>query len=250
LKQEQQLLFGRHPVLDALESGMWVDKVMLQQGTRGELEKTLRHLCREKNVALQSVPKEKLNFLVRKGNHQGVAAFVSPIPFSRIENIVPFLFEKGEIPAIAILDGVTDVRNFGAIARSAEVLGIHAIIIPTKGGAQINADAIKASAGALLKIPVCKEPSLVNSIQFLQNSGLRIFSSALEGAQPMGEIDFSVPHAVVIGSEGKGVGKGVLKESDALFYIPQSGSTDSLNASVASGIIFYEIARQRSMAEK
>jgi 23S rRNA (guanosine2251-2'-O)-methyltransferase len=249
LKQDQQLLFGRHPVVDALESGVWVDKVMLQQGTRGELEKTLRHLCKEKNVALQSVPKEKLNFLVRKGNHQGVAAFVSPIPFSRIENIIPFLFEKGENPSICILDGVTDVRNFGAIARSAEVLGVHAIIIPTKGGAQINADAIKASAGALLKIPVCKEPSLVNSIQYLQNSGLQVFASALDGARPMGEMDFTVPHAVVIGSEGKGVGKGVQKESNELFFIPQSGTTDSLNASVASGIIFYEIARQRSLVQ-
>ncbi|MCB0661147.1 MAG: 23S rRNA (guanosine(2251)-2'-O)-methyltransferase RlmB, partial [Saprospiraceae bacterium] len=147
MKQDQQLLFGRHPVVDALESGAAVDKVLLQQGTRGELEKTLRHLCREKNVALQNVPKEKLNFLVRNGNHQGVIAFVSPISFSRIENIIPFIFEKGEIPAICILDGITDVRNFGAIARSAEVLGIHAIVIPTKGGAQINADAIKASAG-------------------------------------------------------------------------------------------------------
>ncbi|MEZ5057797.1 MAG: 23S rRNA (guanosine(2251)-2'-O)-methyltransferase RlmB [Saprospiraceae bacterium] len=244
MKKDFQIVFGRHPVLDALNGNQPVDKVLLQQGTRGELEVTLRHLCKEKNVALQNVPKEKLNFLVR-GNHQGVVAFISPITFSRVEDVVPFLFEKGVNPAIAVLDGITDVRNFGAIARSAEVMGFHAIVIPTKGGAQINADAVKASAGALLKIPVCKEPSLVNAMIYLKNSGLQVVSSALDGAKPMGNLDLKGPTAVVIGAEGSGVSKGVQKESNSLFFIPQLGETDSLNASVASGIIFYELQRQR-----
>lgn len=238
------IIFGRHPVLDAIAAGKTIDKVLLQTGTRGELEKEIRQLSKEHNFAVQFVPKERLSKFVG-GNHQGILAFISEVPFYKVEDVVPGIFEKGETPLILILEGVTDVRNFGAIARSAEVCGAHAIVIPTKGSAQINADAVKTSAGALLKIPVCKEPSLTRTIEYLQQCGLQVIASDLRASKKIFELDFTVPLAIIVGSEDEGVNRAILKMADHTFIIPQKGETDSFNVSVATGIMLYEATRQR-----
>lgn len=243
-KNQPTLIYGRHPVVDAARSGAPIDKIFLQQGTRGELEKELRHLCRELDIPLQVAPKERLDKFT-KGNHQGVLAFLSLITYHRIEDVLPGVYEQGEVPLLLILDGVTDVRNFGAIARSAECCGVHAIIIPQKGSAQINADAMKASAGALSKIPVCRESSLVNVVNYLRSSGVRLLAADLEAKRPVFQTDLTVPVALVMGAEDEGISHAVARMMDERFIIPQKGSTDSFNVSVAAGIALYEVLRQR-----
>lgn len=247
LKSKHQIIFGRHPVVDAIKEGQPVDKVLLLQGTRGELEKELRLLCREKLIPITMTPKAKLDKLTFNKNHQGVIAFISPVRFYQIEDMIPHIFEKGETPLFLILDGVTDTRNFGAISRSAEIFGVHAIIVPLKGSAQIGADAVKTSAGALLKVPVCKVKSLNNTIELLQNSGIQVFASSLEAETPIQKLDFKAPVAIVLGAEDLGVTTGVLRNSDQTFIIPQIGSTDSLNVSVSAGVMLYEVQRQRKL---
>ncbi len=244
MTEKTSLIFGRHPVVEAIERGVAFDRIYLQQGTRGDFEKEIRQLCRQFDVPLQYVPKEKLNRMTR-GNHQGVAGFVSLIVYQSIENIIPLVFEKGEAPLILILDQITDVRNFGAIARSAEICGVHALLVPKAGTALINADAIKASAGALTRLAVCRENSLVNTVSFLQDSGIRVLASDLTASQKIFEIDWKLPTAIVIGSEDLGVQQALLSRVDERFIIPQKGETDSFNVSVATGIILYEVTRQR-----
>lgn len=244
MKKEKDIIYGRHPVVDAISSGVSLDKVIFQQGVRGPLEKEIRQLTRQANIPLQVAPKERMNRLTR-ANHQGVIALISPIPFYKISDVLPTIYERSEQPLIVVLDGVTDVRNFGAIARSAEVCGAHALVVPLKGSAQINADAMKTSAGALAKIPVCRENSLVNTLEFLQQSGLRIFASSLEASQSIHQLDWTEPLALVVGSEGDGISPSMVKGADELFIIPQQGTTDSLNVSVATGIMLYEAMRQR-----
>lgn len=243
-KQDSNIIYGRHPVIEAVKAGKSIDKVMLQQNIRGEYEKELRFLCRKHEVQLQVVPKERLNRFTN-GNHQGVIGFVSLLEYQSIENVLPMVYEQSQTPLFLILDGVTDVRNFGAIARSAEIAGVHAIIIPQKGAALINADAIKTSAGALTKIPVCRENSLINTIEFLQNSGVQVFASSLEAEVLIQNLDFKNPIALIVGSEDVGVQQSVLRKADKTFIIPQVGTTDSFNVSVAAGIMLYEVMRQR-----
>lgn len=238
------LIYGRHPVLDAIRAGLPVDKVVLQEGTRGEFEKELRHLCRDFLIPMQVVPKERLAKMA-SGNHQGVIAFISPIAFQLIEDVLPALFERSETPLLLILDGITDVRNFGAIARAAEVCGAHALIIPRKKSAQINAEAMKASAGALNHIPVCRESSLVTTIEYLQQSGVEVLVSDLQADQYLFDMDLARPVALVLGSEGEGVGPAIRQAADKTFLIPQKGQTESLNVAVAAGIMLYEALRQR-----
>ena len=242
--QKSQLIYGRHPVIDAIQTGQAIDKVMLQQGVRGDLEKELRQLSKRFNFPVQVVPKEKLNQFTR-GNHQGVIALVSLIQYYKVEDLLPLLFEKEMAPLLLILDSITDVRNMGAIARSAECLGAGGLIIPKKKTASINAEGMKTSAGALAKIPVCRENSLVNTVEFLQNSGLNIIASSLKADKALKDIDLQLPTAIIVGSEGKGVHPALLMKANEAFIIPQIGTTDSLNVSVATGIMLYEAARQR-----
>ncbi len=241
---KRNLIFGRHPVIDAIQSGKGIDKILLQQGVRGEFEKEIRKYCGELNIPLQYVPKEKLN-KINSGNHQGIMAYLSILEYYKIEDVLPMVYEKSEVPLILILDGVTDVRNFGAIARSAECMGAHAIVIGTKGAAQINAEAYKTSAGAISIIPVCREKSIAAAINFLQLSGLKIMASSLKADKQIDKVDFDLPCAIVIGSEDHGVSSTIMKKADEVFIIPQHGKTDSFNVSVATGIILYEIQRQR-----
>ena len=245
MADSEDIIFGRNPVIEAIRSGKEIDKILLLKSIRGEFEKEVRHACKDHDIPLQYVPGHKLDKLTRK-NHQGIIAFSSIIQYQSLENLTPLLYEKGITPLLLILDGVSDVRNFGAIVRSAEVLGAHGIIIGEKNSARINADAMKTSAGALLRIPICREKSLSNSIQYLSTAGFSIFATDLNTDSYISDCDFSGPCAVVIGSEGEGVGKDLLNRSDQKFKIPQVGETDSLNVSVASGVILYEILKQRT----
>ncbi|MFZ4559563.1 MAG: 23S rRNA (guanosine(2251)-2'-O)-methyltransferase RlmB [Saprospiraceae bacterium] len=241
----KEIIFGRHPVLDAIQSGATVDKVLLQEGVRGDFEKELRHACKASQIPLLVVPKERFAKWVKGANHQGVLAFISPIAFHKLEEVLPGVFERGETPLFLVLDGITDVRNFGAIARTAEVCGAHALIVPRKNTAWINAEAMKASAGALNRIPVCRESSLVVALELLQQSGVQVLASDLQAESYLFDIDFSVPLALVLGSEGEGISPAISKKADTTFKIPQKGLTDSFNVSVAAGIMLYEVLRQR-----
>lgn len=243
-KKNIDLIFGRHPVLEAIQAGKQFDKIFLQRDTRGELEQELRWLCKEREIPLQYVPKERLN-RITGGNHQGVIGYLALLDYYRLEDVVPTIWEKGETPLIMLLDGVTDVRNFGAIARSAEACGVHAIAVPKSGSALINADAIKTSAGALTRLTVCRESSLVTAVAFLQNSGIQVFASDLRAEKYLFDMELVGPTALVIGSEDEGVSTGLLDRATGRFRIPQMGETDSFNVSVASGIMLYEVMRQR-----
>lgn len=241
---KKSTIIGKHPILDAIKTGTTFDKIFLQQGTRGEFEKELRHLTKQYNIPVQIVPKEKLNHL-SSANHQGVIGLISLIPFYKLEDLLPTIYEKSETPLILILDGVTDIRNLGAIARTAECSGVHAIVIPKKGAAQINAEAIKSSAGALINLPICREQSLDGALTMLEMSGITVFASNLGAKKMVFDCDFTQPTAVIMGSEGKGVGRELLKRIEQQFIIPQVGKTDSFNVSIATGMILYEVMRQR-----
>lgn len=241
------MIYGRHPIVEAIKSGKPLEKVMMQQGTHGEAEIELRKLTKEHGIPLSIVPKEKLDKMARGVNHQGLLGFFAILEYANLEDVLPHIFEKGEIPLLILLDGVTDVRNFGAIARSAEVMGVHAIVVPQKGGALINADAMKASAGALSRIPVCREKTMSAVLDYLGASGVQVMASDLKAEKKIFDVDFTVPTAILMGSEDEGVNRAFLRRADETFIIPQVGETDSLNVSVAAGVILYEVLRQRNV---
>jgi len=242
------MICGRNPVLEALKEGQEISKVWLQQGTRGDLEKELRKICRERNIPLSYVPKTKLDKLV-KGNHQGIAALVSPMDFTELEDLIPHLFDQGETPLLVVLDGITDVRNLGAIARSAEVLGAHGLVLPADHSAPVNEEAVKSSAGALLRIPVCRVKSLASALDLLSSSGIHLAAADLGAETSLDSLDLTEPLAFLLGSEGEGLSRHSLDRADHRFIIPQSGLTDSLNVSVSCGIMLYEASRQRRIKE-
>lgn len=239
------LIYGHHPVVEAIQAGKAVDKVFFQQGLRGELEKEIRHLTKAHDIPLQVVPKEKLNKLVR-GNHQGVVAWLALVEYQDIENVLPLVFEKGETPLILLLDSITDVRNFGAICRSAECAGVHAVVFPQSGSAPANEDAMKASAGALARVRLCRVRSLFSTLEWLQQSGVQVLATGLtDRAEPIFKMDFTLPTAILLGAEDKGVHPKLLKMADQVTRIPQTTDFDSFNVSVAAGIVLYEAMRQR-----
>jgi 23S rRNA (guanosine2251-2'-O)-methyltransferase len=243
---KKNFVFGIRAVIEAIRSGKEIDRLLIKKGLQGELIQELMELTGKLNIPIQYVPVEKLNRVTRK-IHQGVIAFISPIVYHNIEEILPSLYENGKNPLLLILDGVSDVRNFGAIARSAEVAGVHAIIIPDKGAAQINADAIKTSAGALHIIPVCRVKSLGKTLQFLKDSGLSIVAASEKGGQLYYKSDMSNPLGIVMGAEDKGVDPSLLRNADELVKIPQYGEIESLNVSVAASILMFDAVRQRSI---
>jgi len=246
LKQSDNLIYGLHPVIESIKSGKEFDKLFIQKGMRGEHLSELFTLLRENEVPFVHVPIEKLNRLTRK-NHQGIVGFVSAIAFQPIEEVVQMIFEKGETPLILILDGVTDVRNFGAIARTAEVAGVHGILFPTQGSAQVNADAMKTSAGALNNIPVCRSKNLSQSIDYLKNCGLKLIGATEKATTSMYNVSLVEPTAIIMGSEDEGISPAYLKKCDHQVSIPMKGQTASLNVSVASAIMIYEAVRQRDL---
>jgi len=231
--------------MEAITAGKELDKVFIQKGLKSELFYELQRMLNEYKIPFQFVPAEKINKVAGYRNHQGVAATISGVTYQDIENILPQLFEEGKIPLFLILDRITDIRNFGAISRSAECLGVHAIIIPSRGAAQINADAIKTSAGALHIIPVCRSENLKSTIDFLKESGVQIIACTEKTEKISTEADFTLPSAIILGSEEDGVSEEFLKRSDMSVQIPLLGEISSLNVSVAAGIILYEVQRQR-----
>lgn len=243
-KDNNQMIFGIRSVIEAVKSGKDLESIYVQRGLAGPLFLELRSLLTDKQINYQQVPIEKLNRITRK-NHQGVIGLISPVTYQNIENLIPEFYEKGETPLILILDGVTDVRNLGAIARTAECAGIHAIVVPTKGSAQINADAVKTSAGALFKIPVCRHDSLIKVVRFLRESGLQIVACTEKTDDYLYAVDYKAPTAIVMGSEEDGISNEILRTADHLAKIPMQGSISSLNVSVSAGIIIYEAVRQR-----
>lgn len=242
---DRNYIYGHHPVTEAIRAGKGVEKVFFQQGERGELEKEIRHLTREHGIPLQVVPREKLNKMV-KGQHQGVVAYLSLVQYLALEDVVPFVFEQGEVPLLVLLDGVTDVRNFGAIVRSAECAGAHAVVVPQSGAALANEEAMKASAGALARMRLCRVRSLFTAVEWLQMSGLQVVATALgDRTVPVYQADLRLPTALLMGSEGEGVHPKLQKMSDVVVKIPQATDFDSYNVSVAAGIVLYETLRQR-----
>jgi len=241
------MIFGIRAVIEAINSGKEIDKVLLQKGERGDLFKEAFDLIRQHEIPFQYVPVEKLNRITRK-NHQGVIAFVSPVTFYDIENYLPTLFEEGKNPVILVLDQVTDVRNFGAIVRTAECAGVDAVLVPDKGAARINADAVKTSAGALHLVPVCRTKDLKKSVLYLQQSGLKIIAATEKSSENYIKTDYSGPVAVVMGSEEFGIDRQILDLADDRVQIPILGKIQSLNVSVAAGLLVYEVVRQRAEA--
>lgn len=247
MKEKENYIFGTRPVIEALKSGRDLEKILIQRGLRSESYAELMSLLKESSVPYQYVPAPKLHRITRK-NHQGIIAFVSEVTYQRIEDVLPMIFERGEVPFILVLDRITDVRNFGAIARSAECAGIHAIIIPQKGGAQLNADAVKTSAGALHTIPVCREENLEVALKYMKESGLKIISASEKGRRDYFEVVMLEPLAILMGSEEDGVSDSLLRLSDDIVKIPLKGSINSLNVSVASGILLFEAVKQRDQS--
>ncbi len=241
---KEDFIFGIHPVLEALEAGKTIDKVFIQNALQGNNVQELKAELAKNNLRANYVPIEKLNRITRK-NHQGVIAFISDIPFYKIEDVLPQIYEDGKIPFLLILDRLTDVRNFGAIARTAECVGVDAIIIPEKGGAPINGDAIKTSTGALYHLKICKEKNLAQTVDFLQQSGVKVVAATEKANQLIYQEDFTEPFALVMGNEETGISKDVLHHSDSKVKLPIVGKTESLNVSVACGAILYEALRTR-----
>lgn len=244
MKEKDDFIFGLRPVMEALEAGKTIDKIFLQNALQGQIYAELKAALAKHKIRANYVPIEKLNRFTRK-NHQGVVAFISDVPFYNIENLLPQIFEDGRTPFLLMLDRLTDVRNFGAICRTAECVGIDAIIIPEKGGAPINSDAIKTSAGALYNIKICKEKNLAHTVDFLQQSGVKVFAATEKAENLIYAADFSGPSLIVMGNEETGISKEVLHHSDEKIKLPIQGKTQSLNVSVACGAILYEAVRQK-----
>jgi 23S rRNA (guanosine2251-2'-O)-methyltransferase len=246
VNNDNTLIFGTRAVIEAIQAGKELDRILIQRGLNNQLFHELRKALQEKNIPYQIVPPEKLNRLARNRNHQGVIASISEITFHTTEELLPAVFESGKIPLIIVLDKVTDVRNFGAIARSAECAGADFIVVPEQGSAAVNADAIKTSAGALHRIPVCRERNLKNTLEFLKDSGVQIIACHEKTDHLIYQADLKIPTAILLGSEDQGISPEYVKRSDRQVKIPMPGTIASLNVSVAAGIILFEAVRQRS----
>ncbi|MDP4185213.1 MAG: 23S rRNA (guanosine(2251)-2'-O)-methyltransferase RlmB [Bacteroidota bacterium] len=243
-EKENEMIFGLRATMEAIEAGKEIEKILIRRELKGELYQEFFTLVRKKDMPHQFVPGETLDRLTIK-NHQGVIAFISPIVYHDIAEITSSLLEQGKKPLFLILDKITDVRNFGAIARSAECAGVDAIIIPEQGSARVGADAIKTSAGALHTIPVCRHKNLIDVVMLLQQSGVRVVAATEKGSTPYFESDFKEPLAIILGSEDKGIEPRLLRMADELIQIPIKGRIASLNVSVAASLMVYEAVRQR-----
>jgi 23S rRNA (guanosine2251-2'-O)-methyltransferase len=237
-------IFGMHPVMEAIKAGKEIDKVIVQSDLSGPNITELRHLIKEYKLSVQNLPQNRMNHLYKK-NHQGVVALLSPIEFQPYQEVLNKTFEAGKIPLFLILDRISDVGNFGAICRTAECSGVDCIIVPAKGSAQLNAEAIKRSSGALLKVNVARERDLAKVMEELQASGLQVIACTEKTDKEIYEVDFKLPTAIVMGSEEDGINSHLFKGADERVRIPLEGEIESLNVSVSTGIITYEAVRQR-----
>lgn len=238
-------IFGIRAVIEALESGKSIDKVLVRKDLGGDLAKELFSKLKEYGTLVQRVPEEKLNRITRK-NHQGVVAFISPVHYHKLDNLLPDLYEEGVNPFIVVLDGLTDTRNFGAIGRTADCSGVNGIVIPERNSVSVTPDAVKTSAGGLFYVPVCRERDILSAVKLLKESGVKVVGATEKGAKDYTEVDYSGPVAIVMGSEDTGISNDVLWQCDELAAIPICGKIGSLNVSVAAGVMMYEVVRQRS----
>lgn len=238
------LIAGRQPVIEAISTGRNIDKILFQKNIAGESIGEIRRLARENNIPIQQVPPEKLHSLTR-ANHQGCIAIVGLITYLNLQQVIDHVVSSGAIPLFVMLDGITDVRNIGGIARSAVCCGAQAIIIPDKGVGALNEEAIKASAGALQKIQVCRVGSLLKALDELHLNGIKVYTSAMRAEKKVYEIDWAEPCCIVMGGEEKGIQPYLVKAADADFSIPMAGEFDSFNVSVAAGIVLYEAMKRR-----
>ncbi len=243
MSNESQL-FGIHAVMEAIKSGKTIDKIFLQKGLQGSLSKELILLLREHKITPNTVPVEKLNKLTHR-NHQGVVAFVAPVDFHDLEEVIIRTQEAGKTSLFILLDQLTDARNFGAIIRTAECIGAHGIVIAKTGAAPVSADTVKTSAGAVFNIPICKVDHLKDALFLLQASGIQTVAATEKTEDSIYQVDFKLPSAIIMGSEGKGVSPGILKLVDHKAKLPMFGEISSLNVSVAAGVFLYEAVRQR-----
>ena len=243
--KEKEMIFGLRAVIEAVQAGKDVDRVLVKRELQGELFKELQEVLTMHEIPMQKVPLERIDRITRK-NHQGVLAFMSAVTYQKIEDIIPLLYEQGKNPFIVVLDGITDVRNFGAIARTCEVAGVDAIVIPALGSVRVTADAIKTSAGALHSIPVCRELNIRDAVQFLRNSGVKVVAATEKAAENYTNSSYVDPVAILMGAEDEGISPDLLKISDDLVRLPVFGNIQSLNVSVAAGVMLYEVIRQRN----
>ena len=243
----EDYIYGIRAVIEAVNAGREIDKVLIKKDLGSELGIELIDLLKANRVPFQKVPIEKLNRITRK-NHQGAIALLYAVTYHNLEHIVPYLYEEGRLPFILILDGITDVRNFGAIARTAECAGVDAIVIPEAGSVSVGADAVKTSAGALLRIPVCRVHNLAQAVTYLQENGYNLVAVSEKATQNYTEADYTTPTALIMGAEDKGISPYIFKACSTKVAIPMFGDIGSLNVSVAAGIMMYEVVRQRLIA--
>lgn len=242
--KKSSLIIGRQPIIEAIEAGRGIDKIFFQRNVSGDSIGKIRQLAKDHNIPIQQVPPEKLNSFTQ-ANHQGCIAIAALVQYLDLQQVIDHVVGSGSTPLFLMLDGVTDVRNIGAIARSALCCGAQAIIIPDKGVGALNEEAIKSSAGALEKIQICRVNSLMKAVDTLHLNGIKVFASEMTAAQNVFELNYTEPCCIVVGSEDKGIFSGLVKICDAGFKIPMAGDFESLNVSVATGIILYEAMKQR-----
>lgn len=242
--EKSDYIFGIRAVAEAIEAGKDIDKILIKKDLHGDLVGELLTLARENRVMVRRVPGQTIDRITRK-NHQGVLAMLSAVTYHRLDHLVPQLYEEGRLPFIVVLDGITDVRNFGAIARTAECVGADAIVIPEHGSVSVGGDAVKTSAGALHHIPVCRERSAALAVKFLRENGYKVVAVSEKSAVNYTTIDYTDPVALVMGAEDTGISPEVMKLTDCSAAIPMFGKIGSLNVSVAAGVMMYEVVRQR-----
>ena len=246
-QKKEEFIYGTHPIQEAFDSGKEIDKLLIQKGVRNEGIQEIIKKAKQTETPFQFVPIEKMNRVTRK-NHQGIIAYVSQVEYQQLEMVLPMVYEQGETPLILLLDRITDIRNIGAIARTAECTGVHAIVVPAQNSARINADAVKSSAGAILRIPIVRSFNLKDSIKFLKDSGLQIFAASEKANAIYDEVDYTAPAAIIMGSEEDGVSGEYLKLCNETVQIPMVGEIASLNVSVAAGVMLFEVLNQRRKA--
>ena len=244
MSKQESLIIGRQPLIEALQSGRVIDKILVQNNANGEVLSQIRALSKEFNIPMQIVPAEKLNY-ISKANHQGVIALAALVAYKDLQTVINEVVEKGEKPLFIMLDGITDVRNIGAIARSVYCCGSQAIIIPDKGVGALNEEAMKSSAGALEHINIIRVNSLIKAVDTLHENGVSVFTTDMKASKKVYDLDFSEPCCIIMGSEEKGVQPYLAKAADEYFTIPMATGFDSFNVSVATGIILYEAMKQR-----
>ncbi|MCK9159561.1 MAG: 23S rRNA (guanosine(2251)-2'-O)-methyltransferase RlmB [Bacteroidaceae bacterium] len=242
---KSEMIFGVRPVIEAVEAGKEIDKILVKKDIQSDLSKELFTALRDKMIPVQRVPAERLDRITQK-NHQGVVAFIAAVEYQNIENLTPLLFEEGKDPFFVMLDGITDVRNFGAIARTCECAGVDAVILPMHDSVSVNADAMKTSAGALHTLPVCREQSLKTALQYLKDSGFHIIAVHSKAVNDYTVAQYSGPVCLVIGSESAEISPENLEFCDEQVSIPVFGKIESLNVSVSNGILLYEALKQRN----